>query len=244
MLVDPTLCRIGDIWSAVMEAHALPRSGVVVEVAPGTLPKIGLALARHEFAGTIHLVDASAVVAAHVAQSYRRLLPAATVCAIETRLASSLDRLPRSCDFLLLNHALDDLILGQALGASEFAEIFDDCSSRPDCVDRVRRCWHRAEAGHELARCVGRTHEEMGDLVAHCRPRFIGIAEYNSWVHDVFGLHTPDRYVRMLVGRLRMSLPRWGYEPSRACDGMLEGEGYDPSRWLLYRLRGVRELRV
>ena len=237
-VVDPWLLRLGDAWAALLRMHGLARDGFVIEGAPGASPKVALGLARCGFEGTVHLVEASPVASALVAAQYQRLLPRATVRVLETRLAAALGELPRSCDALLMNHVLDDLILGHALSDLEFRRVFDRCSADPASVEEVRALWRRAEsAGDLLMGCVGMAHDELGRLVAHCRPRFIAMGEYDSWFHRTHGIEAPDRFVSVLARRLRVSLERWGYARSMDCDATLSSRGFDPHRWLLYTPR-------
>jgi len=235
IIAVPWARQIGAVWAQILEAQDLPRDGVVIELAPGVSPKLGFALEAIGFRGRLHVVDASRIASQCIVEAYRRIMPSATVHAVVARIASAPAQLPTQCDALVLNHALDDLILGYSLSTGEFDALFDNWAASPPSINRVRGYWQRAKRRrNELARCADRVHDDLIRIAAHCRPRVIILGEYRSWIHETYQLDEPDRHARVLAQRLGVSIGSIGHVRSRVADGALTGLGYDPERWLVF----------
>lgn len=148
---------IADIWFDLLIKQGLNEDGVLVEVAPGSSLKIGLALGRANFKGTIYLVDPLHTVVAATAARYRDLMPAATVIPIAQTLEGAMKQLPSQPQFILAHHPLDDMLMGAA--AAHFDEELFDCScqrhrdhcllieDRPEhFISEVTAMWEKAIA--------------------------------------------------------------------------------------------------
>jgi hypothetical protein len=235
IVVEPWTRQMGAVWAQLLAAQGVGKSAIIVELAPGVSPKVGCALETLGFRGRLHVVDASCVACRSMAGAYRRLLPDATIYPVVARLGSAIPSLPAECDALLMNHALDDLILGHSLSEGEFNEVFD-WAVHPPSVERVRQYWRRAARnGDTLARCAGGVHDDLIRIIERCQPRLIVIAEYRSWIHKTYKLDEPERHARMLARRLGVSLEKHGRTRCRSSDPMLADVGHDPSNWLIYK---------
>jgi len=134
---------ISQVWVTVLSTCAFKRDGVVVEVGPGTSSKIGGALARLDFCGTLYVVDALQDVVNLLKPKYQALLPNATVKYIAEPIAMACDELPKNIDVLLSNHVFDDMIIAKACeGHKQSPEAVSwavKYSHKP--VDNLKQVW-------------------------------------------------------------------------------------------------------
>ncbi len=101
------------IWHDLLSKNPIPCDGVVVEIAPGHEPKIGVALALLGFRGTIFLVEPDESIIQHIERTYKSILPGATVKIIPKILQKTevgID-VPCNADVLLASHPFDDMVI-------------------------------------------------------------------------------------------------------------------------------------
>lgn len=116
--VEPT----SRLWHKLFVEIGLPMDGTVVEVAPGYEPKIGNALAINNFQGAIWLIEPDQRAAYHIRETYRKILPQATVHSVVKSLQDieiGVD-VPQGIDMLVANHPFDDMVIAFSVGDKGF----------------------------------------------------------------------------------------------------------------------------
>lgn len=116
--IEPT----SRLWHKLFVDIGLPMDGTVVEVAPGYEPKIGNALALNNFQGTIWLIEPDQQAACHIRETYRKILPQATVHSVVKSLQAvevGVD-VPQGVDALVASHAFDDMVIAFLVGDKDF----------------------------------------------------------------------------------------------------------------------------
>jgi len=114
--------KIGDIWGDLLEHTKIPKDGVVVEIAPGDTPKIGLGLKSYGFYGILYLVEPEPDSMFKLIQKYNQLLPNVTIVPLVYKLEEALIQIPNNPDAVLSNHPLDDMIIGMFLEDEKFCD--------------------------------------------------------------------------------------------------------------------------
>lgn len=116
---------IGEIYHKLI-ARNCKKYNTVVEFAPGYRYKIGYALSKYNFAGTIYLIDSNINVINYVVEKYKTLLPNASIVGINKNLTDSISLLPEKIDLFLSNHSIDDMIISEYLNKTTQKEIFNN----------------------------------------------------------------------------------------------------------------------
>lgn len=182
-LTDPAVWDgfVGQVWQAVLAPLALPAAASIIEVAPGSSPKIGHALAAIGFCGNLHIVEASTPALDIVAAHYRRLLPHATLHMHAAALSDCLHDLPRHADALLGNHIIDDMLLNASTTASN---TFDWATQYSDVIaPETRSAFAQLQDQHTQA--VAQVSRDMTNAIATLSPRHVVLSQYpSSTLHD------------------------------------------------------------
>lgn len=229
--VDSWNLCIGSVWAAIFESSSLAHDGVVVEIGPGFTDKVGLALARRRFRGTLYVVEPNEQARSWVVGRYRELVAAAEVIAVATPLATAGSLLPHRVDGLLMNHLLDDLVLGAALPSHTRERLFQRIRpGQTECLPEIHQTWQRLLGApsmlHDLEQRV------LGDLqqvIEVTNPRLFGASQYPSWFLLNNGLGAVDRRGALLLDRLAQ---RMGRTPERL-QRLLRELDQAPERWLV-----------
>jgi hypothetical protein len=107
-------------WAEVFEKVNIDLGAEVVELCSGWSPKIGLALSRYGFKGTFTLTDQHRDVL-EVGQELLR--PVAKGFSVKLWAGSVLEDALPAANVLILNHALDDILLNEYLATVEQREL-------------------------------------------------------------------------------------------------------------------------
>ena len=177
-LTDPAVWDdfVGQVWQAVLSPLGLRADGTLIEIAPGSAPKIGHALARAGFHGTLHVVEASAPALEVLTAHYRRLLPRATLHLHASRLSACMDMLPQGADALLGNHIIDDMLLG---ASTQSQNTFDWATQYSDAVTpQTHAAFAQLQRHQESATAQVTT--ELPQAFAHLAPRHVVVGQYPS----------------------------------------------------------------
>ncbi len=114
--------HIGQIWEDLFLSVSLPLNGVVIEVAPGDVPKVGIGLTNINFHGTLIIIEPEKESAKKISALYKKLLPKAQLIVMDSKLDDVINRLPKNVDLIASNHPLDDMLVGEYLGSSAFQD--------------------------------------------------------------------------------------------------------------------------
>lgn len=116
---------IGEIYHKLIAGNC-NNYNTVVEFAPGYRYKIGYALSKDNFSGTLYLIDSNSNVVDYVVDKYKTLLPNATIIGINKNLTDSIPMLPDKIDLFLSNHSIDDMIISEYLDEATQKEVFNN----------------------------------------------------------------------------------------------------------------------
>lgn len=108
---DGLVHYMADIWHGFFKYYKIKSKNTVIEVAPGTSAKIGLALEKCQFEGKLFVIEPSKLAGKIIKEKYERFLPKADLRFFDCSLAEALEELPQQPDFLVSNHPLDDMLL-------------------------------------------------------------------------------------------------------------------------------------
>ncbi len=113
------------VWAALLLEYQLAPNMTVIEIAPGTSTKIGLALQKCLFQGKLYLVEPSEKSLSILYNRYKSILPNTEIYPIPHTLLNSIDYLPKNSDFILSNHPLDDMLIANQWANSNQSSLFD-----------------------------------------------------------------------------------------------------------------------
>jgi hypothetical protein len=220
---------IADIWAdAVLSNVPFFEEGEVVEVAPGDVPKVGLALKQRGFKGTLYVVEPERQALKKLIWLYKELLPETTIVPVNKTLDQAIYGLPRSVNAILSNHPLDDMILGKALSERSFNELFENHYHKGP--DDTRALWQNLEATPDTLREIKmEVGSEWRALVEHTNPQVLAMSQYESYFFKKHNLPEPDANAFDVLQDLKRHL---GETPDPISQ-KLQSLGSDPSRWLV-----------
>ena len=112
------------VWAALRINLHVDREMTIIEIAPGTSTKIGLALKKFNFCGKLYVVEPEKASLLMTCNNYRTLLPDANIYPINHSLVNSIDLLPKQADFILSNHPLDDMLMAIPFDDKHPASLF------------------------------------------------------------------------------------------------------------------------
>jgi len=127
-------------WELIFSEISLPRTSTVLELCTGWSPKIGLALARYGLNGMCILSDQNET-ALEVCQ--RLLEPVAHDFKIIPSVGSIFDQVFPQADLIILNHALDDILLNDYL--QQLPEKKELTENEYESMDFLRQYWELGE---------------------------------------------------------------------------------------------------
>lgn len=207
-LTDPAAWDgfVGQVWHAVLTPLALKRHATVIEIAPGSAAKIGHALAAQDFAGNLHIVEASTSALELLADHYRSLLPEATLHLHAAALADCLVDLPHHADAVLGNHIIDDMLLHAAAPAE--SATFNWATHYSDAIaPETRQAFHHLQQqGGESARLIADVSSELAQMIAVVRPRHVVLSQYPSSTLQDNGLDALNTCASKVLEQLKSQL--------------------------------------
>lgn len=202
---------IADIWHHLLGHYGIGFRDTIIEIAPGTSSKIGLALKKTSFEGTIFLIDPLDCSLKAVVEKYKRYLPNAKICPINTTLVNALSSLPKEADFLLSNHPLDDMLL-----ASVTRDITPDlfaCSSK---MHRDNRLLLESEPTQAISFVTHCWQSALNSLL----PKSTILCQYPSLILKQNHIHTLNKYAEQVMENLK-SYYREMLEPPQTLQQLL-----------------------
>lgn len=196
---------MGHLWYNLLFFANLKKSGVVIEVAPGSSCKIAQALAKVNFSGTLYVIEPQVKIAKIIRENYKNWLPNATIFVIEELLENALDKLPYHADTLVSNHPLDDMLLSAHLAQSEINELFDWASDMPSATfDSTISTWSKIRNDPEqLAANINHTYETWQTVLERLKPQTVILSQYPSFMMESMNLNQLNQYAWKLLQRLR-----------------------------------------
>jgi hypothetical protein len=196
--------RVAAAWTDTLRPRLRP-DGIVVELAPGFGGKIAHGLATLDFRGTVIVIEPNDAARQWATAQYRRLLPRATVMAVEERLPDA--HVAGSVDALIGNHVLDDLLLDAATADEIRAPLFTAMHPDARCAPRFIAAWRtmlRDRAA--LQNFAGDVARATASWIEALRPRFFALNDYRSWRHRDAGLAAIRDVTSLMIRTLQRNL--------------------------------------
>ena len=222
---------IASVWAELLRQHALVTTGRAVEIGPGFGDKIGLALAELGFRGTLFVVEPNHEASSWVMQRYREILPRAQLVPVQdTVCGASRIILSQGVDAVLMNHAMDDLLLHAALPPARRHDVFASMRHSAASLPEVLSTWQRLLADRpRLLQLSRQVLDDLCTLLESIGARFFGASQYRSWFLTSHKLAGADLMGCCLLDKLAGRVGR----TSAADQATLRRCGQDPRRWLL-----------
>lgn len=202
---------ISEIWFSVLKPFCPKTVKTVVEIGPGTSGKVGLALSKLEFAGTIYVVDASKEAIATMKNKYKEYCPKANIIFLQGELKSCLPYLPLQPDLLLLSHVIDDLLMHAATQMlPEKNKIFDWCAHGSYALspsELYQEVWQFLEKDDvTLQNAKKSVLALLMDLISIINPKCMVLSQYPSATLDENGLGSMNAHTHEIFLALHQKL--------------------------------------
>jgi hypothetical protein len=221
---------VSKVWRSIFVNHPVPRNGVVIEVAPGYHPKVGLGF-EVGFEGTYYVVDPEASALAAVIGHYRSLFPRARIIPIQKTLTDALSELPKNPDALVANHPLDDMVVARAMDLKVGLKAFENVTKDDEAsFAEIRQAWHTLYANPSRLRTEeAEIERKWEESIQYLRPRVVAIAQYDSYFFKSRSFDLADTSGQRVLSNLKR---RFGTS-NAADDVMLGSFGQNPKHWLI-----------
>lgn len=218
---------VGKIWRDLISQTHLPPNGVIVEIAPGAVPKVGLGLSQINFHGKLFIVEPERKSAKHILSAYRELLPFADIILINQRLDDAIDILPTDINLVVSNHPLDDMIAGESLTQSQFQTFFSDHYSSP--AEATQSLWNKMESSPlQLNQFKVNIQESWYRVLKSIKPTSLIISQYESYFFKSNGLIAPDKHALDVLNWIKDDALNLGYLKHPVYHPFID----QPDRWL------------
>lgn len=200
-MVSPIWNRhVGSVWLENFMQLQLDMEKPVIEVAPGSVNKVGLGMAFYGFRGDVYLVEPCPPALDEIAEKYRQCCW--NVFPVNRTLESGLKFLPTNPEAILSNHPLDDMIISKALSDEEIRNLFTDHYEAP--VEKTRIVWDGLMSKPaELEKAKEAVVGEWVNAIDTLNPRLVVISQYHSCFFKRNGLEAPDREAYDVLSRLK-----------------------------------------
>ncbi|MBI3632062.1 MAG: hypothetical protein HY225_01280 [Candidatus Vogelbacteria bacterium] len=194
------------IWHQVFLGVQLPRSGAVVEVAPGYEPKIGKALAAIGFCGTIYLVEPDKVAVGELLRVYRDILPKAEVIPVAKAMQDLVVGVDISSDIdaVVASHPFDDMVIGSIVYNPNFFTLEKEDGG--ELTPEIKRIYDSLTDA-DYARGVNMTVESWRVFIKKVRPHYFIASQYPSTMLRLKGLTRRQNSGYAVLNQLKKTLP-------------------------------------
>ena len=222
---------IGSVWFNMLNKIPLNNEGIVIEIAPGNVSKIGRGLSQYGFKGTLYIVEPNYFSLGEIIGQYKDLLPDVNIMPINKTLRESIHLLPRNPDAILANHPLDDMIIGDILSTKEFDKFFtnhyDKCS-----IEETKLLWDIFKSNPKLLEISSEDIlEDWILLINKISPKNIVISQYFSFFFKKHKLIEPDKYAIILLRMIEVYSRSIRFNVSYPIDSLVS----DKRLWSLIR---------
>jgi hypothetical protein len=196
--------QCAETWSRILKHASLKKVKTVCDLASGWAPKIPLALMLNGFRGTYWAIDKNDGYLKNLA-SMMSIFKIAFI--VKTKRTEKLTGQAGGYDLIILNHALDDLMIGQCLATNHI--------SPTDCYQNIANFRHIWKQVDRLS--VPLQNELIGRLLNFFRHTlsqkgFIIIAQYRGYQEKLYRLNSSYRLSRNLLTNLNSQMLRQ-YQP-------------------------------
>ncbi|NCN86793.1 hypothetical protein GW932_03090 [archaeon] len=221
---------IGNIWYNLFVFFNLSKEGILVEIAPGEVNKIGLGLSKYNFSGTIYLVDICKNSLKKVVRKYKYSMPHAKIIPLCIPFGECFNYLPSKIDMLVSNHPLDDLIIGKSMSKKKINNFFSNHSNL--LVSKTKKLWLDFESSKLNSLKIKRSvFDDWKNIIKKINPSFVIISQYESYFFKKNNLLSPDKHAFDILKKLR----KFYYDKEVCMKGKIENL-IEYKRWLVLKM--------
>lgn len=183
---------IGEIWANILLKSKIQKKSTIIEVAPGSVNKIGYGLQLLGFEGILYVVEPNKRALNSIVKQYSLILNKAKIIPLPYKLNKILKHLPKKVDAIISNHPLDDMIIGKTLKSNQFKKLFNDFYGKiPSKTDIL---WRKlSKKGRTLEKIKKEITNEWANLINKVNPDLVIISQYESYFFKSNGISAPDK---------------------------------------------------
>lgn len=184
------------IWHSLFTFFEMLPNSIVIEVASGSSPKIGLALSMAHFTGTLYIVDPCESAIHQVIEIYRECLAKNSVKCVICPIDKAVQLLPKRPHFLVANHPLDDMLISTVAG--EFIPDRFNCFT-----DKHKVSMQLLESDPE--RAIAAVHACWQHVIDDLQPLTTIISQYPSLTLRRNGAENLNKYASKVLRKLKQT---------------------------------------
>lgn len=194
---------LAKIWASALRNSHLQNGQTLIEIAPGGTDKIASALNLMSFTGKIILIEPEIKALHDSATAYRKLLPNCNIMELQATAGQAVRLGVTSTDFVVANHPLDDMILGNALSQQDAAILFNDHYNKS--VEATKCQW--------LSLTPQKLHLAQAAVVSEWQSlrsiaKQVVMSQYESFFFSQNNFSLPNRFAFGLMKYMRNSFLR------------------------------------
>lgn len=191
------------VWYRLINSLGIHSKGCLIEIAPGSSIKIGMALNQMSFSGQLYLIEPHPALGQFILKMYQSILPLANIILISETLEDSLLTLPLNPDAILSNHPLDDMLL--AANAFKKSKLFDSWANNKNptpCV--IRQEWKKLSSNPtELMSSMEAVISIWKEVNNQLKPNWLLMSQYPSYTLEHENLTDLNQHAAILLDKLR-----------------------------------------
>ena len=155
------------------------KTGVIVEIGPGRRYKIGNALAKLGFTGTLYIVEPDNVAVKEVVHKCRELMPNATIVPVAKTLQECSTYIELEVDAIVANHLLDDILMNEYINAAHLNEVFN--RGEPT-YNLLKEAWPKLLSDKaKLVKLMAKLKQDLNNLLKYLNPKIVIFSQYKSY---------------------------------------------------------------
>lgn len=199
--------EISSRWARKLNELGIPQTGTIVEVGPGSQPKIGMALQQIGFKGHLIVIEPHVESGLAIQKKYRELMPNALIEVLNIRLEDAPKKIREPISALLSNHVFDDMIIANSFDDQEMQQFFADHYTLEQSIRGTRAAWQKLMSDPaRLAQTKSAIANEWLRVVEALNPNHLVVLQYNSLFFQENAIDDPDREARSIMPVLEMRL--------------------------------------
>jgi len=193
---------IGNIWCEVFTIANFPKKGTLIEIAPGSVNKIGEGLSQYEFEGKLYIIEPNPSALESITEKYQKQLTRTQIIPIQKTLKDAIKYLPK-CDAIISNHPLDDMIIGESLNINSFNDLFNDHYNL-SALEQTRKYWEILESNpKKLEKIKEKVLTDWNNTIQTIKPNITIISQYESYSFQSMNITQPDMHAIEVLNKIR-----------------------------------------
>jgi hypothetical protein len=193
------------VWLSLLKYCDISPLSTIIEIAPGTSRKIGLALSEIHFRGQIYIVEPCQLLLEKVSNQYKQMLPLAKIVPIDAKLVECYESIPKHADFILSNHPIDDMLISYETNKKEQDQLFEwTLSGDLDLPAIFLKKWLMLTSNmDQLLTAKSEVEKEWKQSILFMQPRNVIISQYASDALNKSGLSELNAHANDILVNLK-----------------------------------------